>query len=185
MLSSSTTATLELIKYCQKTAIRPANIGAGTWAKEIAKDVAGTTKAIGVAEKVSTGLAVAGVALDVGIGVVQNIQNKASASKIVVDASVDVLVSGGTAAGAALVSSVVGAAIAGSTVGSVVPGLGTVIGAGVGIAVAVGSYFYFDMPQSDGTTRRDKLKESANKFARETREGVSEWLQDTTNKEFA
>lgn len=63
---------MELIKYCQQAEVRPSNIGTGIWAKTVAKEVSGTSKAIQISSKISTGLAVAGVALDVGIGIAQN-----------------------------------------------------------------------------------------------------------------
>ena len=164
MVSNSSTMTLELIKYCQQAEVRPSNIGTGIWAKTVAKEVSGTSKAIQISSKISTGLAVAGVALDVGIGIAQNVENKSSPSKYITDAAVDIAVSGGTAVAAGLAASTVSSIAAGAAIGSVVPGLGTAVGAVIGIGVAIGSYILFDTKHEDGTTTRDQLKESANNY---------------------
>jgi hypothetical protein len=82
-----------------------------------------------------------GVLLNVGGNVYDNIQNGASAQKIVVDVVVDT----GFGIGGIAASAAVGAAV-----GSVVPGPGNVVGAVAGFVVGVGIYVFTDVVQWNG-----------------------------------
>jgi len=83
------------------------------------------------------------VGIDVAIGIDYNINNGASFKKIAYDGSVDLILSGGPIA----VSSFVGTLVS--------PGLGTVIGFGIGVV----SYVFIDLiPWSDDQTAREMLK---------------------------
>ena len=95
--------------------------------------------------------------IDVGIGIYDNIQNNASTEKIILDATVDVVISGGSiwAAGAA------GTAI-GAACGSIIPGAGNVIRSIAGFIIGIGIYALTDMVEYNGKTARTWAKEGIN-----------------------
>ena len=136
-----------------KSAPRAANIGIGTHAKNVAKDIAYLKGAETAASKAFNYLAYGAVAIDVIYGVNSNIKAGASAEKIVYDASVDVLITGGTIWGAGAVGSQIGTAI-----GSIFPGAGNAVGAIAGFALGVGIYVLTDMVDYNGKTGREWLK---------------------------
>jgi hypothetical protein len=90
-----------------------------------------------------------GVVLDTGFGVVNNINNGATAQKTTSDAVVDVAFGVGT---------IWMSAAAGATFGSVVPGPGNVIGAGIGFLTGLAIYLATDVIEINGMSLRDWTK---------------------------
>lgn len=102
-------------------------------------------------------LAYGAVAIDVGIGIYDNLSNGASTKKIILDATVDAAITGGTVWAAGSAGSLVG-----TVVGTVVPGVGNVVGAGAGFIFGVVIYVATDMISYDGKTARTWAKEGIN-----------------------
>jgi hypothetical protein len=102
-------------------------------------------------------LGYAGVALNVGTGIYNNVQSGASAQKTVTDAAVDTAFGvGGIAASAAA-----GAAI-GAAAGTIVPGAGNIVGAVAGLLVGVIIYVATEAVQINDKSVKDWTKEYAN-----------------------
>ena len=140
-----------------KRSVRPANIGIGLHAKQCENDLRLISKFDKNASKTFGALAYGVAVIDVGLGIYDNVQNNASTKKIVLDATVDAAISGGSmwAAGAA-------GGAAGTAVGSVIPGAGNLVGAGVGFVIGVGLYIVTDMIDFNGKTARNWVKEGVN-----------------------
>ena len=156
-LSITTTAITSYLINAIQNSSRPNNIGVGTYAKQCANDIQAVSK---VGNKISQGLTIAGyvaVAIDVGIGIYDNINNGASTKRIITDATVDVAVTGASIWAAGAAGSSVGAAL-----GSVCPVVGNAIGAGVGFVVGIGIYAFTDMITFDGKSARSWIKEMLN-----------------------
>ena len=136
-----------------KTAARPANIGIGTYAKTQAANIAYLRGADATLSKVFNTLAYGAVIIDVFYGVEKNLNAGASPEKIVYDAAVDILVTGGTI----LAAGALGAKI-GTAVGFIAPGAGNVIGGVAGFVIGVTIYVATDMIDYNGKTGREWLK---------------------------
>ena len=134
-------------------ASRPSNIGIGTFARLQAEEIAYLRTADSALSKASNVLAYGAVAIDVISGIGSNINNEASLGKIVFDASVDVLVTGGTI----WVAGAVGAKI-GALAGSAVPGAGNIVGGIAGFVIGASIYVATDMIDYNGKTARGWLK---------------------------
>ena len=151
------TAASASITSAIKSASRPNNIGAGIFAKQCANSLAKVSKfGTGVSKTLSV-LAYGAVAIDVGIGIYDNLSNGASTKKIILDATVDAAITGGTVWAAGSAGSLVG-----TVVGTVVPGVGNVVGAGAGFIFGVVIYVATDMISYDGKTARTWAKEGIN-----------------------
>ena len=94
------------------------------------------------------------MAIDVGIGIYDNIQANAPVKKIVTDAAVDTAFTGGTVWVSAKIGAAVGTAIGGP--------VGTLIGIGFGWAVGTAIYAVTDMWRYKGKTARRWAKDYAN-----------------------
>ena len=92
------------------------------------------------------------------MGMAENLQEGASAPRILTDAAVDVGIGALTTVGSAAASAAATAAV-GGTVGSVVPIAGTAVGAAAGFVVGVGSYLLFDAAQINGKSIREWTKD--------------------------
>jgi hypothetical protein len=102
----------------------------------------------------------AGLALDVTLGIGDNVNKGVSSGRIVSDAAVDVAVGAGTIFFSTVASSATTSAIA----GSVVPGLGTAIGVGVGVVVGVLIYIGTEVVTINGKSAIDWIKEGLYSF---------------------
>ena len=140
-----------------KSSPRPNNIGVGTYAKICQEEIRAVSKISNGASKIFTAAAYGAAAIDVGIGIYDNVKNGASAKKIILDAAVDAAITGGSiwAAGA------LGSAI-GTTIGTIIPGAGNIVGAGVGFVIGIGIYALTDMVYYNGKTARTWVKEGVN-----------------------
>ena len=135
-------------------AVRPANIGAGIFAKQCEAELqlikSTSEKMRGALSKLAYGA----VAIDVGIGIYDNIQANAPVKKIVTDAAVDTAFTAGTVWVSAKIGAAVGTAIGGP--------VGTLIGIGFGWAVGTAIYAVTDMWRYKGKTARRWAKDYAN-----------------------
>ena len=109
--------------------LRPANIGAGTYAKSVNSSLAELSK---ICNGITIVSAVLFTSIDVIDGVNTNLQKGASMPKIAYDASVDLVVSGGTAALGIWAGGAIGTAVC--------PVVGTI----VGVAISVVGTIVFD-----------------------------------------
>ena len=107
---------------------------------------------------------VAGIGIDVSVGIYDNYQSGASATEYVSDATVDVALSTGevavssaAATGSAILATSI---ITGMGFGSVVPGLGNILGAIIGFGVGL-ALMYVDQKDwnGDGKSLRDDIKD--------------------------
>ena len=139
------------------TAVRPANIGAGIFAKQCEAELqlikSTSEKMRGALSKLAYGA----VAIDVGIGIYDNIQANAPVKKIVTDAAVDTAFTAGTV----WISAAATAKVTGM-LGSVFGPAGTLIGMAIGIAIGYGIYYVTDMKRFNGKTLRRGAKDYAN-----------------------
>ena len=136
-------------------AVRPNNIPAGIWAKQITNELKWIDEVFGSSSKLAKGIKVipfVSVAFDSGLGIYENIQNNVKTQKIVSDAVVDV----GFGLGGIAASTATGAAF-----GTVVPGAGNIAGAVVGFASGVGYYILTDVVTINGKSVVDWTKEGA------------------------
>ena len=145
------------LKNAIKNSNRPKNIGAGTFAKQCAKDMAMVSRFEKVASTVLSISAYVSVAIDVGVGIADNIDNGATKKKIILDSLVDLTVSGGSIWLAGTMGSAVGTAV-----GTVLPGIGNVVGAGAGFVIGIGLYALTDMATINGKNLRTWAKEGVN-----------------------
>ena len=145
------------LKNAIKNSSRPKNIGAGTFAKQCAKDMAMVSRFEKVASTVLSISAYVSVAIDVGVGIADNIDNGATKKKIILDSLVDLTVSGGSIWLAGTMGSAVGTAV-----GTVLPGIGNVVGAGAGFVIGIGLYALTDMATINGKNLRTWAKEGVN-----------------------
>lgn len=139
------------------SATKAANVGVGTFNKIRTAERAAATNMGQTATKLCTAASYASVAFDVGIGVYDNIQVGASEKKIILDATVDVAVSGLSVWAAGALGSKIGCAV-----GSVYPGLGNAVGAVAGFAIGITLYAVTDVIKYNGKTARSWLKEGVN-----------------------
>ena len=138
-----------------KTAVRPNNIGKGTWNKIVAEDLRWVEKTFGKSSNLAKALKSVPyitVALDTGLGVYENIQNNSELQQTISDAIVDIGFGlGGIAASTA----------AGSAAGSIVPDAGTAVGAVVGFVAGTSYYVTTDVITIKGKTLVDWAKYGA------------------------
>lgn len=137
------------------TAVRPANIGAGIFAKQCEAELqlikSTSEKMRGALSKLAYGA----VAIDVGIGVYDNIQANAPVKKIVTDAAVDTAFTAGTVWVSVKIGGFFGTAIGGP--------VGTLIGMAIGAAVGLGISYLTDTKRLiHGKTARRWAKDYAN-----------------------
>ena len=139
------------------TAVRPANIGAGIFAKQCEAELqlikSTSEKMRGALSKLAYGA----VAIDVGIGIYDNIQANAPVKKIVTDAAVDTAFTAGT-----VWISAAATARASAILGSVFGPAGTLIGMAVGMVIGYGIYYWTDVKRFNGKTLRRGAKDYAN-----------------------
>ena len=109
--------------------VRPANIGAGTYNKIINGQI---NQLSGICKAISISSAVLFTGIDVAIGIDYNLQNNASAGKIVYDIGVDVAVSGGMSVASFAAGAAIGTACC--------PIVGTIVGVGISVV----GYLIFD-----------------------------------------
>ena len=145
---------------------RPNNIGKGTWAKQVAKDLDWIDDVLGKSSPLAKGLKAApwvGVGLDASIGLYENIQNAQPVQEILTDAALDVgfgaLGVGISSAGASLATILATSALSGTAIGTAVPGLGNVIGAVGGILVGLGYYALTEVVKINGKSVTEWLDE--------------------------
>ena len=152
-----TTALASSLNSAIKTSSRPRNVGAGTYAKQCKADLQSVSKFERGASKVLSAASYGAALIDVGMGVYDNVNTGASPKKVISDAVVDAVFTGGSvwAAGAA------GSAI-GTAVGSFAPGVGNVVGAGAGFLIGITIYAVTDMTSFGGKTARQWAKEGVN-----------------------
>ena len=134
-----------------KNAVRPANIGAGIFAKNIKQElseIARLDSGFGTALNI---LAYGAVAIDVGQGIYNNIQSGATTTEILSDAVVDTVITGGGVLAATELGAAIGTAL--------FPGAGTVAGALVGGGLSILFSVLTDyVDWSDGNTFREEVK---------------------------
>ena len=158
---------------------RPNNIGKGTWAKQVAKDLDWIDNVLGSSSKLAKGIEAfgyVGVALDAGIGIYENIQNGVDARRVVTDAAVDVGVSvgGGWLAGLAGTGATALATKIGAATGTAIaPGVGTLIGAGVGVVAGVVIYGLTEVVEINGKSAVDWVKDGVDWIA----DGIASWFK--------
>lgn len=146
------------IEAIELQACRPSGIAANVWANRIATSTA-SEEALslwtnnGIA-KLSKGLPVAAVAIDVGIGVYDNVQEDAPVEKIVTDAGVDVAFDA---------TGIWTSTTLGCIAGSEFPVAGNIVGAVVGLIVGV-TYTALVDTKIDGKSIKDRTKEGVNDF---------------------
>ena len=155
--SISTSVLSTYVKSAIKSSPRPINIGVGAYAKQCEKELQSIYKFSKTSSKALTAVSYGAAAIDVGIGIYDNINNKAPFEKILTDATVDAVVTGGSiwAAGAC-------GSAAGTAAGTVIPVAGNLIGAGVGFVVGIGIYALTDMVSFYGKSARSWAKEGLN-----------------------
>ena len=136
-----------------KNSPRPNNIGAGTYAKQCAKEISSVSKISKGASKILSVAAYGAAIIDVGVGVYDNIRRGASAKRVALDAVVDATITCGSVWAAGALGSAVGTAI-----GTIIPGAGNIIGAGAGFIIGIGIYALTDMVSFNGETARTKAK---------------------------
>ncbi len=134
-------------------AIRPANIGVGIFAKQQAAELAAISRGAKFTKNILGWLSVGTIAIDVGIGIYKNIKEESDTKEYILDAAVDVAISGGIIA----TTFAIGVAL-----GSFVPGIGNVLGGILGYAVGLGLTYAADIHQYNGQTGREFIKESVN-----------------------
>lgn len=139
------------------TSSKPKNIGAGIYARQCANNLQMISKASKVTAKVLNVISYGSVVIDVGYGIYNNINNNSSTKKIVLDAIVDVTISGGSVWASAAMGSFVGTAV-----GTVLPVARNANGAGVGFVVGIGIYALTDMISFNGKSARNHMKEGVN-----------------------
>ena len=128
-----------------KNAVRPANIGAGTFAKQIANELKTLAPKFSTALRI---LSIGSIAIDVGMGIYNNMQRGESPEHIVADAFIDAVFTGGNI----LVSTAIGGFFGGP------------IGAGIAFVSSIAISYYIDLKEHNGATYRDQAKEKARKI---------------------
>ena len=152
-------------------AVRPNNIGVGTWSRIVSQDLDdaarifgssaddvvrgfANTKVTGFLPKALDKIGYAGVLIDAGNGIWENIEEGASFNKITSDAFIDVTISGSS-----IWASGIAGSWAGARVGSIEPGIGNIAGAVGGFIAGVIIYFATDGIKIYGKTIRDHIKD--------------------------
>lgn len=157
-ITGTTASSMETLAEAGKTyapysignAIRPNNIGLGTWNAYIQAESAMAVSKLDSVAKLAKGVGYSAVGVDVVSGIYDNVQEGAQTNKIVLDAAVD------TAFGLGGLGASVGA---GAILGSVIPGAGTLVGAGLGLGVGLIYMGVTEIWQPYGTSIKDRTKE--------------------------
>ena len=155
--SITLTSLMDSVEGTIKNSVQPNNIGVGTYVKQCAKDLKQVSKFKDGVSKTLTVAAYGTVALDVGISIHDNISRGASSKKIILDATVDTVITGGSVWGAGAAGSAIGTAV-----GSIIPGAGNLVGAGAGFVIGIGIGVMTDMVYFGGKTVREWAKEGVN-----------------------
>ena len=135
ILGATNDVTAAGLKNIYRNAERPANIGKGLYAKQIALEIAKIDKLSSVTASLCDKLSYASVIVEACEGINQNCLAGADMGKIAWDATVDTTILGLNA----FVSINVGAAVVGACSGTAIcPVLGTIIGAGAGFLMGAG-----------------------------------------------
>ena len=159
-----------------KNSPRPNNIGVGVWNQQISKqldDVVkmfgstgndiklgySTVEKTGILSKGTKAFSYLGVAIDTVVGIKENVEKKSTWKEIMLDATVDVAISGSSMWAAAGAGSAIG-----SLAGSIVPGIGNVVGAVGGFVAGIFLYGLTDVFKYKGKTLRDTIKDKVNSF---------------------
>ena len=150
-LDLSLSAGAKSVANSSAKAPRPNNIGKGQWAKQMQNEVAQATKFGQKSAKVLNVVSYGSVAIDVGIGIYENVQNNAAPHKVLTDALVDVAISGG---------SIWAAGYIGAAIGSVIPGAGTLVGGLIGMGVGLLLNVVTDCIYVDGKNFRQHTKDA-------------------------
>ena len=153
-----------------KTATKPKRTPKGSWIQKTEDTLDSLDNTFGNSSKFAKGLdaagdalTVAGVVVDVGMGVVDNINNGEELEYIISDAAVDFSFS-------------VAAVGIGMAVGSVLPGAGTIVGAVAGFVVGIVVDEVFDFVTEGMKIFNGKsLKESAKEAARRAVDFLKFW----------
>ena len=141
------------------TAERPANIGIGIWNKEVNAALTQLDDVLGSASVFSKGvkaLPYVSVAIDTGIGIIDNINNGTSPERIASDAVVDV---GFGLAG--IGASALSGLAAGGLAGSAVPIVGNIAGAVGGAIGGIAFYVASEVIEINGKSPIEWAKEGA------------------------
>ncbi|GMQ63535.1 autotransporter outer membrane beta-barrel domain-containing protein [Vallitalea maricola] len=146
-LDSATDLGIQYIPSIIKNSPRPNNIGIGTWNKIVTNDIDDIVGSMNVMGKGAKILGVAGVGIDVGTNIYNNVKNNTDNQRIVTDAYVDTAIGVGGLLASAKVGALAGTAFT--------PGIGTAVGFCVGIGFAVVT----DVIKINGVSIRDYLKE--------------------------
>ena len=151
---------------------RPYNISKDVWQKQKYAELQLVDDVLGVNSKVAKAidaLGVVGIALDVGVGIYENIQNGTDAQRVITDAVVDA----GASIGGGLLATVASTSAAGAVAGSVAPGVGNLIGAGVGFIAGVGIYIVTDVIEINGKSIVGWIKEGVDWIV----DGIVGWFK--------
>ena len=150
-----------LIKGCN-TAVRPNNIGVGTWSKIVAEDVESISN---MTSKLRCGLEGAGkvfvvatTAIDVCGDITENYKNNAGWEEYIADIGVDV-----------------GFVAIGALIGSIIPGPGTLAGAALAMIVGLIYYGVTEVLTYKGKSLKDWAKEGIKNVL----EIFSNWISNT------
>ena len=151
------------------TEVRPNNIGHGTWAKYIDSELKYADDMIGKETAASKGvksLPYVSVAIDTGLGIIENINEGTAPERIASDAVVDVGIGL-----AGIGASALGALAAGGIAGSAVPIVGNIVGAVGGTIGGIAFYVASEVLEINGKSPIEWAKEGAGWLA----DKISSW----------
>ena len=150
-----------LIKGCND-AVRPNNIGAGTWSRIVTEDVESisrtTSKLRGGLEGIGKAFTIVTTAVDVCSDVTENYKNNAGWEEYIADIGVDV-----------------GFVAIGALIGSIVPGPGTLVGAAVALIIGLIYYGVTEVLAYKGKSLKDWAKQGLKNGL----EIFSNWITNT------
>ena len=158
------------------------SVGIGTRANIVTSEIEGYKGVLNNVSKVSQVVGGTAVALDVGMNAYDNVQNGASTTEVLSDASVDAFVD------------ITSMAITGAIIGAVVPVVGNLIGAIIGFLAGLVIYFFTDVITVNGKSFRDWLKDTFLDFLNSSGEmlenaityvidGIKDVVKNDANKE--
>lgn len=148
---------------------KPNNVGAGTYAKQVAQDVKYYFTKLDAIDKISRAFGTAMIVADVGMNAYDNIENDASIEKIVSDAAVDTVVD------------VTGVLISGAIAGSVAPDVGNLVGAVVGLLIGIFYTIFTDVIGINGKSFREWFKEDTLAMVTSIENWIKEGITDVQN----
>ena len=147
------TLSASLLKESEIGKYRPKNIGRGTYKKGLIKQ----SKTVSKFSKALSLVSIVTLAAEVGQGIYSNIKQGSGAKKTIIDATVDLSISGSSM----MISGAIGAGV-GALVGSSFPVVGNIIGGITGFTAGVVLYWATDMIMIDDRTVRDITKDYYN-----------------------